>query len=83
MPAEDKPLNACAKSVTATKVRDDGMPYAGVFGCDCIGFRSTDELGLGRVCARCKHLRINHYHRDPGKAASLAGHARMRVDGGK
>lgn len=83
MPGDDKPLNACAKAVTATRVRDDGRPYAGVFGCDCMGFKSLDDLGLGRVCAQCGHLRINHYFKDPDKAGSLAGHARVRVDGGR
>lgn len=83
MPAQDDELNACAKSVTATAIRHDGLPYARISTCDCIGFLAGDELRLARICQRCGHFRIDHHHRDPGKAASLAGHARVRVDGGK
>jgi hypothetical protein len=64
MTGGDKPiLNACAKSVVATKVRDDGRPYAGVFGCDCREFVPANTPLTSRICASCGHYRANHYHR--------------------
>ena len=83
MPAQDGELNACAKSVTATAIRHDGLPYARISTCDCLGFVAGDELRLSRICQRCGHFRVNHYRRDSDKAAARAGHARVRIDGGK
>lgn len=63
MPVQTEPLNACAKSVTATKVRADGKPYASIFPCDCPGFVPLNAPMTSRICARCKHYRAAHYHR--------------------
>lgn len=79
MPREDKPLNACAKTVIATKVRDDGKPYAGVFPCDCLGFEALNAPMTSRICARCKHYRANHYHKPDAQLAMPAGLTQQHI----
>lgn len=73
MPAPTGPLNACAKTVIATKVRGDGKPYAGVFGCDCREFVPAGAPLTSRICASCGHYRANHYHRRTESAVARKG----------
>lgn len=80
MPRDDLPLNACSKSVIATKIRDDGRPYAGVFPCDCLGFEPLNAPTTSRICAQCGHYRVNHYHKPERPLAMPGGLAQQHVN---